>query len=80
MVMTILQGQRKESQSEFQQLLSLLEDQKRKDPALRFAYEYDQGDYKNDIYQMLVQTSTMRKNYRLYHDVVFMDATFKTNN
>ena len=22
----------------------------------------------------------MRRNYRLYHDVVFMDATYKTNN
>ena len=28
---------------------------------------------------MIVQTAEMRRNYSLYHDVVFMDATYKTN-
>lgn len=53
---------------------------KKKDPNLKYAYEFDEGDYKNDIYQMIVQTPQMRRNYMLYHDVVFMDATYKTNN
>ena len=47
---------------------------------MRFAYEYDEGDMKNDIYQMIVQSPQMRRNYQMYHDVVFMDATYKTNN
>lgn len=53
---------------------------KLKDPQLRFAFEFDEGEFKSDIYQMIVQTAEMRRNYRLYHDVVFMDATYKTNN
>ena len=44
---------------------------KKKDPNLKYAYEFDEGDYKNDIYQMIVQTPQMRRNYLLYHDVVF---------
>ena len=62
-----------------QQLIQMLEKLKQKDDNLRFAYEYDEGDFKNDISCMLIQTSTMRHNYRLYSDVVFMDATYKTN-
>eukprot|EP00347_Sterkiella_histriomuscorum_P023960 403332789 len=52
---------------------------KLKDPNLRYAYEYDEADHSNEISQMIIQTSLMRHNYRLYHDVVFMDATYKTN-
>ncbi|CDW84932.1 UNKNOWN [Stylonychia lemnae] len=79
LILNIQSHQSKETQSDIKQLINLLEQIKVKDDNLRFAYEYDEGEFSNEISQMMIQTSIMRRNYRLYHDVMFMDATYKTN-
>jgi hypothetical protein len=48
MVINIQSSRSKDSSTDIQQLLSLLDDMKAKDPQLRYAYEYDEGN--TDIY------------------------------
>lgn len=63
---------------------------KLKDPRVRYAYEYQEDessglDRLNGIRQesqferVFVQTAQMRRNYELYSDTVFMDATYAVN-
>jgi len=59
---------------------------------MRYAYEYEEEQESEQINKLngesteapvvsrlLVQTPQMRRNYDLYHDTVFMDATYATN-
>lgn len=48
-ILSIQQATKIETRSEVQQLIQALEDLKRKDDGLRFAYEYDEADG-NEIY------------------------------
>lgn len=67
------------------ELIEILEDLKRKDSDTRFAYVMDDqadapggaGEPKLD--RMIIQTPMMHRYYQQYSDVVFMDATYKTN-
>jgi len=70
-------------QSDASQFIALLEDMKKKNPEMRFAYEYDeeaeQSGSEQELARVVVQTPQMKRNYELYHDTVFMDATYATN-
>ncbi len=54
---------------------------------MKFAYLFDTNlqerellDPKNPQIEILfVQTPMMSKNYQMYHDILFMDATYNTN-
>jgi len=81
MVKQLQNNKRQESVSEVESLLAVMEEMKKEDPTTRFAFEYEEGEggFEQDLHRILVQTPKMHRNYRLYHDVVFMDATYKTN-
>ena len=62
----------------------MLEELKKKDPHMKFAYAFENEDDSNyvknpKIDRILIQTPMMVKYYQHYSDVVFMDATYKTN-
>lgn len=74
--------------TDFERLLELLEELRAKDPLTQYEFEYDdEGDddqandskIPNNINKILIMTGSMRRLYDQYHDVVFMDATYKTN-
>eukprot|EP00347_Sterkiella_histriomuscorum_P007670 403348024 len=72
------------SKPDVTQLIECLENMKKKDPEFKFAYVLeDQDDSKSalnpKIDRMLIQTPMMGKYYQTFSDVVFMDATYKTN-
>lgn len=63
----------------------MLESLKAQDPTTRYAYEYTDQEMTNgecfteNLERVIVQTATMRRNYELYKDTMFMDATYSTN-
>lgn len=64
----------------------MLEELKQNDPTARYAYEFEESPRKNDmgcftenLERVIIQTGKMRRNYELYSDTVFMDATYATN-
>lgn len=69
------------------ELIKILEDLKKTDPDTRFAYAMDlesdtaTGHNPNEpkLDRMIIQTPMMHRYYQQYSDVVFMDATYKTN-
>ena len=72
--------------SDSEQIVAMLEQLKAKDPNVRYAYEYsdDSGVTSGDCFtenleRVIIQTSGMRRNYELYKDTMFMDATYATN-
>lgn len=85
--MKLIKNSRKDSQDQgkddLADFLKLLEDVKKKDPEMKFAYamdtELDSKEEGPKLDRMLIQTSMMQKYYARYSDVVFMDATYKTN-
>jgi len=68
-----------------EQLIAQLEELKKTDERTKYAYEFaeDESGIANGepetLERVIVQTAQMRRNYELYHDTVFMDATYATN-
>lgn len=69
------------------QLLQMLEKMRQEDPMTRFAYLFDSHLKQRDdidptnpqIECLLIQTPLMARNYAQFHDVVFLDSTYNTN-
>jgi hypothetical protein len=65
----------------------MLEKMRKDNNEMKFSYVFDgnscekeRADPNNPQIEMLiVQTPMMRKNYQMYSDVIFMDATYNTN-
>ncbi|CAI2385530.1 unnamed protein product [Moneuplotes crassus] len=75
--------------TDFQRLLELLEELRGKDPLTQYEFEFEDDEDEDgdengskipcEINRILIMTGSMRKLYEQYHDVIFMDATYKTN-
>ena len=79
MITKIKQGQKllPDNKSEHLELLARLKKMSDENAETRFVYDLNEDGTK--IKNLLVQTPQMHRLYEKYHDVVFMDATYKTN-
>ena len=65
----------------------MLEKMRQDDPMTRFAYLFDSHQKLREdfdpnnpqIEALVIQTPMMARNYAAYHDVVFLDSTYNTN-
>lgn len=72
------------TQTQTLQLVTMLKKMKEQNDELRFCYVFDTQQENQDprnpqIECLIVQTPMMRRNYKQFSDVVFMDATYNTN-
>ena len=65
--------------SDAEKMISLLEELKQADPDTDYIWEYEPDGFPKDLNKIIVMTGKMKRFYQKYHDVVFMDATYKTN-
>ena len=65
--------------SDAEKMISLLNELKTKDPDTNWICEYEKDGYPRDLNKIIVMTGKMKRFYHMYSDVVFMDATYKTN-
>ncbi|CAI2386947.1 unnamed protein product [Moneuplotes crassus] len=65
--------------SDAEKIICMLEELKAQDPDTDWLCEYEKDGYPHDLNKIIVMTGKMKRFYLKYHDVVFMDATYKTN-
>lgn len=66
-----------DNKSEHLELIARLEKMCAESPEARFVVEFNED--KTKIKNLLIQTPQMHRLYEKYSDVIFMDATYKTN-
>ena len=73
------------TKTDFQRLLELLEELREKDPLTQYEFEFDEANddspdmTPSELNRILIMTGSMRRLYNQFKDVVFMDATYKSN-
>ena len=66
-------------------MLELVEDLRSEDPETQYAFELEEGKEVDEnlneksIKGLMIMTGSMKRLYKNYHDVIFMDSTYKTN-